>query len=90
MKTQVPTSASYILPSWIIGIAITTVLLAMLAARVTSHLLIVILRPGLRLAELMGYGMNDLCAYILMVFVLCIFFGAIVFVIMLVVRKRGC
>lgn len=71
----------YILLSWIIGIAITTVLLAMLAAGVTSALLFVVLRPGLLLAERMGYGMHDMRAYILMVFVHSIFYGAIVFVI---------
>lgn len=88
MKRPVPIGMSYVLPSWIVGVGITTVLLAILAAGVTTEALIVILRPGLRMAQLMGYGLNDLRGYILMVFVYSIFFGAIVFVLMLAVRNR--
>ena len=88
MKAQVPISVRYLLPSWVIGTAITAVLLTMLAAGVMSPLLLVILRPGLLLAERMGYGMHEMRAYILMVFVDSIFYGAMVFVIMLMVMKR--
>jgi hypothetical protein len=88
MNAQVPISVRYILPAWVIGISVTLVLLMMLGAGVTSRLLFALLRPGLILAELMGYGVHDWRAYILMVFVHSIFYGAIVFVIMLAVRKR--
>lgn len=60
----------------------------MLAAGVTSPLLIALLRPAFLLAEYMGYGMHHLRAYVVMVFVQSVFYGAIVFAIMLLVTKR--
>jgi hypothetical protein len=88
MRAQVPISARCILPSWIIGIAVTTVLLMMLVAGVASPLIRPILRPGLVFAELMKYGEWDWQASILVVLGNSIFYGAIVLVIMLVIRKR--
>jgi hypothetical protein len=88
MRAQVPISARCILPSWIIGIAVTAVLLMLLIAGVASPLIRRILWPGLLLAELMKYGEWDWQASILVVLGNSIFYGAIVWVIMLVVRKR--
>jgi hypothetical protein len=88
MRAQVPISVRCILPSWIIGIAVTTVLLMLLVAGVASPLVRPILRPGLLLAGLMKYGEWDWQASILVVLGNSIFYGAIVLVIMLVMRKR--
>ena len=88
MRAQVPISARCILPSWIIGIAVTTVLLMMLIVGLASPLIRPILWPGLFLAKLMKYGEWDWQASILMVLGNSIFYGAIVWVVMLMVRKR--
>jgi hypothetical protein len=88
MRAQVPISARCILPSWIIGIAVTTVLLMLLVAGMVSRLVRPILWPGLLLAELIKYNEWDWQASILVVLGNSTFFGTIVLVTMLVVRKR--
>ena len=89
MKDQIPGWVRYILPAWVIGAMVTLVLITTLGAGVRSRWLIVVLRPGLILGDLMGSGyVHDWRASILTVLVDSIFYGAIVFVIMLVVKKR--
>jgi hypothetical protein len=88
MRAQVPISARCILPSWIIGIAVTTVLLMLLVAGMVSRLVRPILWPGLLLAELIKYNEWDWQASILLVLGNSTFYGTIVLVTMLVVMKR--
>jgi uncharacterized membrane protein len=90
MKTQVPLWVRYILPAWVIGITVTLALVTLLGSGVQSRLLLAILRPALILVELMGYGggVHNWRVSILVAIVGGIFYGAIVFVIMLLVRKR--
>jgi hypothetical protein len=88
MRAQVPISARCILPSWIIGIAVTTVLLMLLVAGMVSRLVRPILWPGLLLAELIKYNEWDWQASILVVLGNSTFYGTIVLVTMLVVMKR--
>jgi hypothetical protein len=51
MVDQVPICVRYILPCWVVGMAMTMVLLAMVAGGVASRLRTVLLRPGLLLSE---------------------------------------
>ena len=89
MKDQATITARYILLSWLIGIGATVVLVMVRGSGAASPLLIALLRPGLLLAERMGYGVYDWHASILMVFGNSVFYGAIVFVIMLLVRHSA-
>jgi hypothetical protein len=63
----------------------------MLGAGVRSRLLLALLRPALILVELMGYrwDVHEWRASILVAIVGGIFYGTIVFVIMLFVRKQA-
>jgi hypothetical protein len=88
MRAQVPISVRCILPSWIIGIGVTTVLLMMLIAGLASPIIRPILWPGLYLAELMKYGEWDWQASILVVVGNSILYGAVVLVVKLVARRH--
>jgi len=87
MKARAPISVRNVLPCWIVGIAVTTVLLIMLVHSSISPVVRPILRPGMLLAELLGYGEWDWQASIVVVLGNSIFYGVIAMVIMKLVRR---
>lgn len=92
MNGQVPNWVKYILPALVIGATVALVLLTVLAAGVRVRLLILLLWPGLKIAELLGptsveRGWRESVATGL---VDTAFYGIVAFVIMLLARKREC
>lgn len=83
MKDEVPSAVRRILPCLLVGAAFTFVMLMMMGFGVASRFLRTILWPGLHLVEILGYGINDWHASVLVVVGNSLFYGAILFVVML-------
>ena len=90
MKDQVPLSASCVLPSWLIGVGFTVVLVMLRGGGGSSPMLIALLRPGLFVAERMGYAAYNWQASLVMVLANSILYGTCIFLIMwLLTRALG-
>jgi hypothetical protein len=72
---------------WLIGVSFTAVLAMLRGGGGSSPILIALLRPGLFMAEWMGYASHDWQASLVMVFANSILYGACIFLIMWLVRR---
>lgn len=88
MKDEVSISVSRILTCLVFGAVSTIVLLVMMGFGVAPRLLRPILWPGLQLAQMLSYGVDDWHASVLLIVGNGLSYGTVLFVAMLVTRKR--